>query len=273
MHNYIHNVDSHPMAPVIGNMTQLILTILFAAGLMLYILFVFLSNRRYKKWPLSRTALWVVGIGCAFAAVAGPLAERAHADFTVHMLGHLLLGMLAPLLMALAAPITLVMRTIKVSSARKLSRALRSRPIRLMSDPITASLLNMGGLWVLYTTDLIVAMHHQASLYVFIHLHIFLAGYLFTASISYTDPAPHRRSYVYRCIVLVLALAAHGIVSKHIYAHPPAGVPDVQAEAGGMLMYYGGDAIDVILVYLLCFRWYKDTLPRENMHMIMKSSA
>lgn len=47
-------------------------------------------------------------------AVIGPLSRQSHADFTIHMAGHLLLGMLAPLLNAIAAPMTLLLRTLNV---------------------------------------------------------------------------------------------------------------------------------------------------------------
>lgn len=30
-----------------------------------------------------------------------------------------------------------------------------------------------------------------------------------------------------------------------------------QAEAGSMLMYYGGDAIEIMLVSLFCWQWFK----------------
>ncbi|WP_096438300.1 cytochrome c oxidase assembly protein [Alteribacter populi] len=257
------NHDKH-IHHVIGVVPQLTLVLPFVIGLAIYILAVVISNRRLKKWPVYRTAFWVTGIFCAAFAVAGPLADRAHVDFSAHMLGHLLLGMLAPLLMVLAAPLTLILRTLNVTLARRLSRLLKSWPFRVVSDPIVASLFNVGGLWILYTTDLYSAMHQNIILHVFIHLHVFLAGYVFTISMIYIDPTPHRSSYVYRSIVLVFALAGHGILSKYLYAYPPAGVPASQAEIGGMLMYYGGDAIDIVIIFILCFQWFKATRPRTS---------
>lgn len=232
--------------------------------LILYTLAAFISSRRLKRWPLHRTICWSLGVFCAAFAMIGPLADRAHVDFSAHMLGHLLLGMLAPLLMALAAPITLVLRTIPVIHARQLSFILKSKPIRILSNPLAASFLNIGGLWTLYTTGLYAAMHQSIFLHLFIHIHVFLAGYLFTVSIIYIDPSPHKTGFVYRAIVLIAALAGHGILSKYIYAHPPEGVPAVQAEAGAMLMYYGGDAIDLVLIFILCYQWFKAARPRAS---------
>lgn len=254
-----------------GNSYVLILLLPFVIALIMYILATVLSSSRHKRWPLYRTAFWIFGVFCAASAVVGPIANRAYMDFTAHMLGHLLLGMLAPLLMVLAAPMTLVMRTLNVKLARRLSHVLKSCPVQALSDPIVASLLNVGGLWVLYTTDLYSMMYQNILLHLFIHLHVFFAGYLFTLSMIYIDPTPHRSSFRYRSIVLVTALASHGILSKYIYVQPPTGVPTVQAEIGGMLMYYGGDVIDIVLIFIFCLQWFRANRPRTIAHQSLKS--
>ncbi|QTC40589.1 cytochrome c oxidase assembly protein [Bacillus sp. V3] len=256
------HVHEEAARSLLGSGPQLILALPFVCALILYVWAVIYTNRRYKKWPLYRTVFWSAGIFLAVAAVAGPLAEKAHHDFQAHMLGHLFLGMLAPLLMALAAPMMLTLRTLPRDKARKLSLLLKSRQLKVLIDPFFALFLNIGGLWLLYTTSLYSAMHENILLHIFIHLHVFLAGYLFTVSLIYIDPIPHRKSYAYRAAALLSALAAHGILSKIIYARPPQGIPAGQAEAGSMLMYYGGDAIDIILIFILCLQWYKATRPK-----------
>ncbi|MGF9917699.1 cytochrome c oxidase assembly protein [Paenibacillus ehimensis] len=231
-------------------------------GLVLYAFAAFVSGRRFKPWPLYRYVCWFFGIGSAAAAVIGPLARRAHTVFTAHMTGHLLFGMLAPLLLALAAPMTLLLRVLPVPLSRKLSHVLRSWPLVILTDPVITSLLNIGGLWILYTTDLYGMMHQNVMIHLLVHVHVFLAGYFFTVSMLYVDPVPHRTSFLYRATVLVFALAGHGILSKYIYAHPPAGVSGIQAEQGGKLMYYGGDGIDIILIFIFCLQWFKAARPR-----------
>jgi len=216
INNHIkHGTEFHLLVP------QLILSLPFILALIIYIIAVIVAWRRNKSWRLYRLFLWLAGISCALSAVTGPLAARSPQDFTAHMLGHLLLGMLAPLLMVLGCPMTLLLRTLKVEHARNLSRILKSNPIRLISHPIVASLLNVGGLWILYLTSLFQTMHHNGLLHILVHLHVFLAGYFFTSAFIYADPQPHRTGYLYRSIVLILALACHSILSKYIYAHPP----------------------------------------------------
>ncbi|MGD6834398.1 cytochrome c oxidase assembly protein [Sutcliffiella halmapala] len=270
MDEHHHHVNGDSINQISEMVPQLILAFPFVVILILYGVGVLLSNRHYKRWPIYRTVLFFIGAMLAILTVLGPVADRAHNDFTAHMLGHLLLGMLAPLLMALATPMTLLLRTISVRGARGLTGILKSRFGLILSDPVTATLLNVGGLWVLYTTDLYELMHQNMFLHIVIHLHVFLAGYLFTISIIYIDPAPHRRSFIYRSIILLTALAAHGILSKFIYANPPVGVPKDQAESGAMLMYYGGDAVDLILIVFLCLHWYNATRPRETFAMAGK---
>ncbi|MEK4628060.1 MAG: cytochrome c oxidase assembly protein [Solibacillus sp.] len=260
MPNHLHHTDE--VNHFIVTVPQILLAFPFVILLTIYIVATIITNRRYRPWPLYRTVLWTLGIVCAIIAVAGPLANRAMEDFTFHMLTHLLLGMLAPLLMALGAPMSLVLRTLRTPLARRLSKALKSWPSRLYTHPIVAAFLNIGGLWLLYTTDLYPLMHENSLVHILVHLHVFIAGYLFTISIIYVDPVAHRISFLYRAIVLMLALAGHGILSKYIYANPPVGVSVKQAEAGGMFMYYGGDAIDALLIIFLCLQWYRATRPR-----------
>jgi len=241
---------------------QIFLAIPFILLFVLYILAVVLSNRKKKAWPTYRIIAWNLGILCAMLAVIGPIADLAHTNFSAHMVGHVLLGMLAPLFMALGAPVTLLLRTISIPTARKLTKTLRSsRSIHFVQHPITASLLNIGGLWMLYTTGLFPMMHENMLLYVVVHVHIFLAGYVFTISIIYVDVTPLRKSYLYRTVVFLLALAGHSVLAKYIYATPPNGIPLDQGELGSMIMYYGGDTVEVGLISIMFYQWYKKSRP------------
>lgn len=228
-----------------------------------------ISNKKkhLNSWPFYRYILCIIGFLLVGVSLVGPVAELAHSNFSAHMLSHLLLGMLAPLLLALAAPITLLLRMLPVQHARILSKLLKTPFFSLMRHPIIASILNIGGLWLLYTTNLYMLMHENLLVYLIVHFHIFVAGYLFTISMIYIDPTPHRFSYLYRAVVFVFALAGHGILSKYIYANPPVGVLKGQAEAGGILMYYGGDAIDIVIIFILCLHWYRSTRPKASLNV------
>lgn len=103
-------------------------------------------------WIGSAVMLLMIGL-------LRPVASAAHSSFTAHMLGHLLLGMIAPLMLVHSAPVTLALRALPVQAARVLSRVLRSPGARVLTHPVVAGMLNAGGLWLIYATDLFQVMH------------------------------------------------------------------------------------------------------------------
>lgn len=211
---------------------------------------------RRLPWARSRTACWVGGVVLLGIGSAGPLAAAAHHSFGAHAVAHVLVAMAGPLLLVCAAPVTLALRALPVRPARGLSRGLRSRPVRVLTEPVVAAVLGVGGLWLLYLSPLYALAQASPVVHLVVHLHLVAAGYLFTASLVGPDPMPHRRGYLHRAVVLVAALAGHGILAKHLYAHPPDGVDAAGAELGAMVMYYGGDAVEIVVMVLLCRRWF-----------------
>jgi putative membrane protein len=230
-----------------------------------YALLVVRARRHGRAWPVVRTLAWALGCLVATAAVTGPLAEAAATSGMTggpaHMAGHVLLGMLAPLLLVLGAPVTLALNALDVGTARRLSRVLRSRPLRALTAPGAAAVLDVGGLWLLYATPLLDVAHEHPFVDVVVHAHVLLAGYLFTAVLVGTDPLPHRRGTRHLLVVLVLALAAHDVLAKRLYA-AASGADLLDGQRGALVMYYGGDAVDLALAVLVCARWYRRSAPR-----------
>lgn len=236
---------------------DVILAIPFVFAAIFYLCGVAIQFHHGRRWPWRRTAAWVAGIIAAASGFVGPLAAAGHDDFTAHMGAHVLVGMVAPLLLVAAAPVTLALRTLQVGRARRVSRLLRSWPARFFTAPVVAAVLNVGGMWALYRTPVFQAMQDDPLLHWLVMTHFLLAGYLFTAAIIPTDPAPHRAGYPLRMVVLVVAFGFHDVLAKHLYAHPPVGFPAQQVQAGAMLMYYAGSVVDIVIITVLCAQWYR----------------
>jgi len=257
--------ENHPWNHAAANVWA---AVFLAAGV-LFLVFIYVfafirSSRKGRAWPLHRLCLWVFGASTAIFGILASSPAKIQSDFVAHMTSHLLFGMLASILMALATPVTLILRALDVKRARKLASFLKSPPLRVVTHPAAAAVLNVGGLWLLYATGLFGAMHEDPYWYFVVHAHIFIAGYVFSSAILGNEPNPHQSSYVFRAIILILALAGHSMLSKYIYAHPPASVPVLQAQEGAMLMYYGGDAVEAILIWAFCRKWYDAARPRAN---------
>ncbi|MGY1838950.1 MULTISPECIES: cytochrome c oxidase assembly protein [unclassified Modestobacter] len=207
-----------------------------------------------QRWSPLRTASWLAGLAVAAAGLTGPLAA-AHGDLRAHLAAHLLAGMVAPLLLVLAAPVTLLLRALPVGRARVVSRLLRSAPARVLGDPFVATAVNVGGLWVLHGSGLLGTVVHSPGWHLLVSVHVLLTGWLATAAVLAVDPAPHRRGVVARAVALGAGMAGHDVLAKWLYAHPPAGV--THAEAGARLLYDGGTVVHVVIAALLWRQWYR----------------
>lgn len=254
----------HGAGSASGDGFALVLAVPFLAAVVMYIAAMASSRRRGRTWPWYRAVFWVAGVAAAAVGFVGPLATTAHASFTAHMGTHLLVGMVAPLLLVLGAPVTLALRALDVGPARRISWMLRSPVARVLTTPIVAAVLNVGAMWVLYLTPMYDLMQDVMLVHWLVMLHFLLAGYLYTVSLVAIDPSPHQSGFVMRASVLVISLAAHGVLAKLLYAYPPPGVNAADAHAGAQLMFYGGDAVDFVLIVLLCAEWYRATGRRRQ---------
>lgn len=238
---------------------DLVLVMPFLLAIVVYVAAVLVHRRSGRAWPWHRTVLWIAGIAAAAGGFVGPLAAASHGSFTAHMGAHLLVGMVAPLLLAMAAPVTLALRTMSLVPARRLSRLLRSPLGRALTHPVVAAVLNVGGMWALYLSPLYDLMQQVVLVHWLVMLHFLAAGYLYTVSLVAIDPSPHKARFTVRASVLVISLAAHGVLAKLLYASPPPGVSADDAQAGAQLMFSGGDAVDFVIIVLLCAEWYRAT--------------
>lgn len=213
-------------------------------------------RRRGDVWPRWRDVSFTAGgTGTAWAAVGG----LPGGPFTGHMVQHLVVGMAAPLLLVLARPLTLALRALAPGRARGLLLGLaRSRPVGRLVFPPLAALLDVGGLWLLYRTDLFAAMRHQPVLHGVVHAHMLAAGLLFAFAVCQLDPVRRRWSTAVRGATLLAAGAAHGMLAKTLYALPPTGTAFTPADlhSGVRWMYYGGDLVEAALAVVLGVGWY-----------------
>jgi putative membrane protein len=214
----------------------------------------FVQRSSPKGWHYWRTLSFSSGIFLLLIALLPSVVALAHHDMRGHMAQHLLLGMFAPLGLVLGAPVTLALRSASPQIARGLVTVLRSRWIRFVSHPVTAMILNIGGMYLLYFTPIYAAMHESVALHALVHWHFLAAGCLFTWAIAGPDPAPHRPGKGFRLFVMFVSIAAHGFLSKAMYAYGGSVSSHHSMEeirAGAKIMYYGGDFAELLLVIAL----------------------
>jgi putative membrane protein len=138
-----------------------------------------------------------------------------------------------------------------------MTRVVRSRPLHLLANPVTALMLSVGTLALLYFTPLYNTMSAQPVLHWLLHVHFLLAGCLFAWVIAGPDPAPERPGIPIRLVVLGVAIAAHAGISQAMYGGFGINVraPVDQVQGGAELMYYGGDIAELLLAAALVATW------------------
>ncbi len=213
--------------------------------------------RRGDRWPLARTASALGSVTVFAVALLPPVST--HADvFAVHVVGHLLLAMLAPLLLALSAPVTLVLRTVPVPARRRVLAVVHSRAARVLTSAPIVLVLEIGGMYAFYLTPLFRFTHEYVWLYLLVHVHMVSAGWLFSTVVAGRDPLPHRPGMPTALTMLLLAGAAHGILAKLMYAHDlpaMAGTPS-QVQFGAQVMFSGGDLVELATAAAVMTSWY-----------------
>ena len=212
-----------------------------------------------RGWPVWRTISFCAGILCLLVAVAPTLLSWAHLSFKGHMVQHLLLAMVAPIGLVMGMPVSLLLRSCTQGQAKRISMLLHSSPVHAFTRPLVALLLNVGVMYLLYLSPVFTWMHESLWLHYLVHLHFFLAGYLFTWVIIGLDPAPRRPGLMSRLIVVFVSIAAHANLCKimYSYGYPRTGAFSMDdIRAGAELMYYGGDLAALVVVIILFGSWY-----------------
>lgn len=171
------------------------------------------------RWTSWRTIAWVAGAPGVAVALSPPVSELAHHDHRYHMGRHLLLGMYVPLALVLGAPLTLLLGSLPRRTQLRLTRMLRSRPVHVVSHPVTAPLLTVVGMFALYLTPLYAVSMARPEVHVLVMAHFVLAGYLYAWAIAGPDPAPRRPGMATRTTVLILTAGAHAFLAKFLYAN------------------------------------------------------
>jgi putative membrane protein len=213
------------------------------------------AGRAGVRWSRTNTAAAAAGLAFLTAALMPPLMGAT--DFRLQIVQHLMLAMLAPLVLALSGPVTLALRTLPRAQRQRLVVVLHSRVVGVLTLGPVVLALEVGGMYLYYLTPLYAQAHQQPWLHILVHVHMFLAGCLLSWYLIGRDPLP-RAGWPAKLTVLLVAAAGHDVLAKLMYAHlvpHDAADPD-RLRAGAQIMFYGGDAIEILLAVLVMSTWY-----------------
>lgn len=172
-------------------------------------------HKRGDRWPLYRTVLWTAGLLLLLWVTCGPVNVYQEYLFSVHMIGHMLLGMVIPVLLVPGSPITLAARAIrKRDDGTRGGRewilwAVHSPYARVITNPWVAAGLFIVSLWMFYFTDLFRWAMYDHLGHQWMIVHFLVTGYLFVLTLIGIDPVPYRLPYPGRLALLLVIMAMH----------------------------------------------------------------
>jgi putative membrane protein len=228
--------------------------------------------RAHPAHPPSRwrDAAFLGGVATLVIALTSPIEAYEGQLFSVHMLQHLLIELVAAPLLLLGAPGAGARRAAAPSVRRGLLAILHSRMVAVLSFPLLAWVLFAAVNWgwhfsSLYDQALEVSWLHDLQ-----HLTFLGAALLFWWPVVGADPARWRLPHPVRLFYLFLAMPQNSFLGIALMSAPPSlyphylsngrtwgPTPAVDQSVGGMLMWVGGDVVFLLAMGLVVAAWVR----------------
>jgi cytochrome c oxidase assembly factor CtaG/putative copper export protein len=255
-----------------------IVLIVVGTALALYLAGVRTLSRREQRWPIARTLSWLAGLAIATFVLNSGLAAYGRALFSAHMLQHMTLTMIVPILLGMGAPITLALRALPAHPATGPRGArewllvmLHSRVARILTHPLVTLTLYVVTLYGFYFTPLFDLSHRSHLAHALMHVHFIAIGCLYFWPILGIDPMPRRLPPVGRMLLLFASVPFHAffgvalmssstVLSEDWYAS--LGLPWVDSlladqYVGAGIAWSFGEIPTLLVLAAIFVQWYR----------------
>ncbi|MEU0399614.1 cytochrome c oxidase assembly protein [Streptomyces sp. NPDC006197] len=233
-------------------------------------------RRRGDAWPVGRTVLFAVGVLTIALVMCTKLNDYGMVMFSVHMVQHMVISMLSPILLLLGAPVTLALRALPVAGRGSLGprelllKLLHSRYMRVITHPAFTISLFIASLYALYFSPLFDFLMGSKAGHLGMMVHFLMVGLVFFWPIMGVDPGPHRPGYVMRMLELFAGMPFHAFFGIAMmmatqplvkaYENPPASLGiDALADqnAAGGIAWAFSEIPSVLVLIALVYQWYR----------------
>jgi cytochrome c oxidase assembly factor CtaG len=230
-------------------------------------------SRRHpnRPWPRRYTWLFMTGLALGASVTTGPIAYGAMTSFSVHMVQHIVLMMLATPLVVMGAPVLLLLRAASPQRRRAhIVPVLRSRAFALVTNPVLS--------WLAFAFVL-VGIHFTAAMSTLMGLGPIghYAEYALYSGVAFCfyytllpgNPARNRLDPAFRVASLFLMMIPETMTGFFIYSAGfplfpyftlVSGASISQAvsdqQLGGALMWSTSMIIDVAWIAVAVHDWF-----------------
>lgn len=236
-------------------------------------------RRRGDAWPVGRTISWMLGLVTIVAVTLTGVATYAPVLFSVHMVQHMVLSMLSPILLVLGAPVTLALRALKPAPIRGdrgprewLTIILHSRAMRFIGHPATATVIFIVSTYTVYFTPLFGYLMRAHIGHLAMLVHFLASGCLFFWVLIGVDPTPRRLPYLAKMLLLFVTMPFHAFfgialmnigtpiaASWYTTLHHTWGTSVLSDQhTGGSIAWAFGEIPTFIVLIAMVFQWFAD---------------
>ncbi|WP_046494673.1 cytochrome c oxidase assembly protein [Streptomyces odonnellii] len=233
-------------------------------------------RRRGDEWSAGRTVAFVIGVLTVALVMCTGLNDYGMVMFSAHMIQHMVISMVSPILLLLGAPVTLALRALPVAGrGRKgprelLLAVLHSRYVRIVTHPAFTIPLFIASLYGLYFTPLFDFLMGSRAGHIAMMVHFLAVGLIFFWPIMGVDPGPHRPNHLMRMLELFAGMPFHAFFGialmmasepmVAVYRTPPVslGIDALsdQNAAGGIAWAFS-EIPSVLVLLALVYQWYR----------------
>lgn len=222
--------------------------------------------------PFVRTAAFLGGLAAIAVALMSGVERYDTTLFSVHMVQHLVLMLVAAPLLALGAPITQLLRVASPEVRQRwILPILHSGPVSVIGHPLVTWLIFTGVLWFAHFSPLFDLALRDPFIHDLEHGLFLAAALLFWWPVVGLDPSPHRMGYPARIgyvllqmpfssfLAMVVLFADTPLYSFYAALGAPYGitaVADQQLAAG--IMWFIGDVTLIGAILLIVAAWMRD---------------
>ncbi len=243
----------------------------------LYVAGVVRLRRRGDAWPWWRTVLWVAGWLLFVWATCSAPGIWGRVLFSMHMVMHMAVAMIVPLLLVPAAPLTLALRALPARKDRTwgprelILHVVHSRAMRWVANPVVAAALFFFSLAAFYWTGLFELALTTHTGHLLMMGHFLLTGYLFVWVLIGVDPGPPRWSPLMLLVILFATISFHAffgvaltggesLLAADFFTRlnlPWGPSPLADQHTAGEIAWGIGEAPTLVLAVVVGVQWYR----------------
>ncbi|MGG5259281.1 cytochrome c oxidase assembly protein [Phycicoccus avicenniae] len=234
-------------------------------------------RRRGDAWPVLRVVLWVLGWALFVWATCGAPGIWGRVLFSAHMVMHMVLAMIVPLLLVPAAPVTLALRAMPARRDRTwgprevLLQVVHSRAMRVLANPVVAAALFFFSLAAFYYTGLFELALTTHTGHLLMMAHFVLTGYLFVWVMIGIDPGVPRWSPLMLLVILFATVSFHAFFGVALTGSTSLLAPDFFGQinlpwmtdplgdqhTAGEIAWGIGEAPTLVLAIVVAVQWFR----------------